>query len=70
MPSLKNLIENPELIEKLKIESRCSCGSSLPHPDDVQYLINRKRVCEDCYYESLGEGIELHPICAGRVRRG
>lgn len=67
---LVDLIEHPEILEHLMRDKRvCSiCKSHL----DLQEsrLTDLGEVCEDCYFEALGELIEQHPICSPNVRRG
>ena len=39
------------------------------HPEEAK-TINSKPVCDDCYYEKLGELVEESPIVSGRCGHG
>ncbi len=41
------------------------------HPDeDEQFTVAGNSVCENCYYEGLGEIVEKHPITSPRSGHG
>jgi len=67
---LKELIENPALLQE-KIGQGCaSCGVLLQESITGKRKTSAGDVCSDCYYEKMGELIDQHPIVCGRVRRG
>lgn len=67
---LKDLIENPDLLDELRVESpKCECGGPLHEPGEKPYSKDGKEVCGGCYYEPLGELIENHPIVSAGIRR-
>ena len=64
-------MDRNELLAELKAdeeagvgEERCGCGEPLGiHHDEIPpYTIGGKPVCPDCWFDSLGEEIENHPI--------
>jgi hypothetical protein len=66
--SLKDLLDHPELIEKLKLPMpKCiRCGSDeLPHPDEEYFILGmpaNREVCADCHYDAAGEWIEANLV--------
>ena len=61
--TIKELRDNPELWEQLKSKAeKCACGGVLSRDRILS------KICDDCYYQLLGEEIEKHPIGRG-IRR-
>jgi hypothetical protein len=49
-------------LPKLSLNKCDICKENLPdHPDPPRF-IDKKEVCEDCYWKSLGDVLEQHPI--------
>ena len=69
--SLKFLIDNPDLLDKLKLPCRkcASCGAPLSKTLTGKNLSPKGIVCDDCYYEQMSEELEKYPIGHHRVRR-
>jgi hypothetical protein len=67
---LKQLIENPALLQKKTGQQCVSCGILLQESITGRRKTCDGDVCSDCYYEKVGEVIDQHPITSGRVRRG
>lgn len=70
----KQLLEHPELLEKLRTTGigRCViCQQPITgiHPDEVR-MVRDGPVHDDCYFEEMGNEVEKHPIRSPRVRRG
>lgn len=41
----------------------CGCGEALePRFDGLRHEVDGHEVNDDCYFDSIGDGIEKHPI--------
>jgi hypothetical protein len=70
--SLKALIEDPAKLDTLRLATqKCPyCGVVLQETVTGKRPTPKGQACSDCYYEQLGEGVEMHPVATARVRRG
>lgn len=61
--TLKDLASmSQEEIEAQFPSQKCRCGGRIEEHPDEQYRLSEERVCSDCYFSELGDGIEKHPI--------
>lgn len=73
---LKDLIKNPRLLDELRENQPkrgpccCGCGILLQETITGRRPMPGGEGCSDCYYESLGELVESHPIVSAGIRRG
>ena len=67
---LKEFMETmPQREEMWRKKNLCpECKINQITQDDCN-CIDRKRVCDDCYYDALGEAIEKHPIFTPVIKR-
>jgi hypothetical protein len=72
---LKDLLKNPRLLEELRQQQFpkgpccCGCGIVLQETITGRQKTPEGEACSDCYYESLGELVEDHPIVSAGIRR-
>lgn len=72
--TLEDLIKNPSLIKKLEPAPLlcCMCQRSITETDkqaeEVQWT-SHGPAHDDCYFENLGEIIDVHPIVSVHPRR-
>ena len=72
---LKDLVKNPRLLEELRAKQPtpgpccCGCGVMLQETITGRRKTPKGEACSDCYYESLGELVETHPIVSAGIRR-
>ena len=52
-----------------KICPKCKTEVLIPS-EEMRNKVDNTFVCDDCYYESLGSVIELHPVPKPIPRRG
>ena len=69
---LKDLFYKNHTFWKKDNNQKCpKCKTPLQSISSDEYLeILQRGYCDNCYYESLGEEIEKHPIYSPRVHRG
>jgi len=46
------------------------CGVALQETVTGKRPTPKGDACADCYFGEISEGLEIHPIASGRVRRG
>lgn len=72
---LKDLVKNPHLFDELREQHRhdgpccCGCGVILQETITGRRKTPKGEACSDCYYESLGDLVEAHPIASAGIRR-
>lgn len=73
---LNDLVKNPRLLDELRAKRSnqgptcCGCGIMLQETITGRRKTPDGEACSDCYYESLGELVEAHPIVSAGIRRG
>jgi len=69
---LKDLAENPRLLEELRtrVESCSKCGVPLQETITGKRQLESGDACSDCFYGVLGDAVEEHPIASAGTRRG
>ena len=72
---LTDLAKNPRLLDELRATQSqqgpccCGCGILLQETITGRRKAPKGEACSDCYYESLGELVEAHPIVSAGIRR-
>lgn len=66
---LQDLIDNPKLLDKFKLpEHKCTkCGCAVDYATG-RHRIGIGNVCDDCYFELLGELIENQLVTLNRLK--
>jgi hypothetical protein len=66
------LVQRPlqELLDKYQPTKCSTCGVTIHETTTGCRTIGTECVCSDCYFRSMSDELDQHPICIPRMHRG